>query len=365
MEVNEKYMVRCLELARNGRGDVAPNPMVGAVLVYEGRIIGEGYHRKAGEAHAEVNAIRSVKDPSLFSKATLYVSLEPCSHYGKTPPCAELIIRKGIPRVVVACLDPYPQVAGRGVRMLREAGVEVEVGVMEAEAMALNHAFMTAHTQQRPYILLKWAESLDGFIDRIRTDSSKPAVLLSSPESRRMVHKLRSEVDAILVGTNTALLDNPSLTVRHWVGNSPIRVVFDRHLRLPETNRLFDGSQLTFVYTETKAKDKKNIKYVTLDFSSDFLPSVLKSLYKQGIHSLLVEGGAQVLTGFLKAGLWDQLSVETSPVTLYSGVKAPDLSLYKTCRIRQKMLNGHLLTIFLPLDTLAKKTSLSLKYYKY
>lgn len=365
MQIDEKYMVRCLELAKNGRGDVAPNPMVGAVLVHNGRIIGEGYHCKSGEAHAEVNAIRSVTEPDLLPDSTLYVSLEPCSHYGKTPPCADLIIRMRIPRVVVACQDPFPEVSGRGIRMLREAGVEVVVGVMEEEAKALNHAFMTAHTKKRPYVFLKWAESLDGFMDKKRTDASTPPVLLSSPESRRMVHKLRSEMDAILVGTNTALLDNPSLTVRHWAGNSPVRVVLDRNLRLPDTLTLFDGNQRTLVYTEKEGMNRTNVEYVPIDFFPCFIPSLLDSLYKRGIHSLLVEGGSEVLTTFLKSGLWDQLSVETSPMALYDGVKAPDLSLYSVCRFGQKLLNGHLFTVYFPLKSFSKKTPMELKYYKY
>ena len=241
VEVEEKYMARCIELAKGGRGNVSPNPMVGAVVVHKGRIIGEGFHRKCGEAHAEVNAIASVKDESLLKDSTIYVSLEPCSHYGKTPPCAELIIRKGIPRVVVGCLDPFPEVSGRGVRMLREAGVEVVTDVMEEEARALNKAFMTLQTKGRPYIILKWAQSEDGFIDRLRMDVLEPVTV---------VHKLRSEVAAIMVGTRTALLDNPSLNVRHWSGNSPVRVVLDRRLVIPDSYRLLDGSLRTLIFTE-------------------------------------------------------------------------------------------------------------------
>ena len=256
VEVEEKYMARCIELAKGGRGNVSPNPMVGAVVVHKGRIIGEGFHRKCGEAHAEVNAIASVKDESLLKDSTIYVSLEPCSHYGKTPPCAELIIRKGIPRVVVGCLDPFPEVSGRGVRMLREAGVEVVTGVMEEEARALNKAFMTLQTKGRPYIILKWAQSEDGFIDRLRTDVSEPVTVLSSPETSRLVHKLRSEVAAIMVGTRTALLDNPSLNVRHWSGNSPVRVVLDRRLVIPD-------SFLTYIniYGEGSGKPREHGVY--------------------------------------------------------------------------------------------------------
>ena len=215
MQIEEKFMARCLELARHGAGHTAPNPMVGAVIVRDGAIIGEGFHRRCGEAHAEVNAIASVEDEALLRESTIYVSLEPCSHYGKTPPCAELIIRKRIPRVVVGCLDPFPEVSGRGVRMLREAGIEVLTGVMEKEARQLNKAFMTFQTQKRPYVTLKWAESADGFIDKARTDRTEPPVVFSNPVTSVRVHKMRAESAAILIGKHTALLDNPSLTVRH------------------------------------------------------------------------------------------------------------------------------------------------------
>ena len=246
VEVENKYMARCISLARNGIGNVAPNPMVGAVIVHQGKIIGEGYHRKYGEAHAEVNAIASVRDESLLKEATIYVSLEPCSHYGKTPPCAELIIKKQIPRVVIGCLDPFPEVSGRGVRMLCEAGVEVVTGVMEEEARELNRVFMTFQEKRRPYIYLKWAQSADGFMDRLRTNNSLPAVVLSSSETLRRVHHLRANVAAIMVGTQTALLDNPSLTVRHWAGKSPVRVVLDRTLRIPPHYHLLDGENADF-----------------------------------------------------------------------------------------------------------------------
>ena len=249
MEISGLYMARCLELAGRGRGNVAPNPMVGAVIVCDDRIIGEGFHRCYGEAHAEVNAIASVEDESMLRNSTLYVNLEPCSHHGKTPPCAGLIINKGIPRVVVACVDPYPEVAGRGIKMLREAGVDVVVGAMEREAMELNRYFFTAHKKHRPYIILKWAQSSDGFIDKLRKDVSQKPAQLSTHMTHMMVHKLRSEVQSIMVGTNTAILDNPSLTVRYWSGKSPVRALIDRNLRVPESCRLFDETQQTIVYT--------------------------------------------------------------------------------------------------------------------
>jgi diaminohydroxyphosphoribosylaminopyrimidine deaminase/5-amino-6-(5-phosphoribosylamino)uracil reductase len=312
MNISEKYMSRCLELAKNGRGQVAPNPMVGAVIVRNDRIIGEGYHCCYGEAHAEVNAISSVDDDFLLRDATLYVSLEPCSHYGKTPPCTELIIQKRISRVVVAALDPFPKVSGRGVKILCDAGVEVVTGVMENEAVALNRFFMTAYKKRRPYIILKWAQSEDGFLDRIRKDRTEAPVFLSTPLTRIMVHKLRSEVQAIMVGTNTVILDNPSLTVRYWAGHSPLRVTIDRKQRIPASAHLLDGKHPTLVYTETE----------TPGDSSRFLSNIMEDLCKRNIHSLLVEGGAQLHRSFLEVDLWDEIVVETAPVKLCAGVPA-------------------------------------------
>jgi riboflavin biosynthesis protein ribD len=323
MVVEEKYMARCIELARGGEGNTAPNPMVGAVIVHKGKIIGEGFHRKCGEAHAEVNAVASVRDEALLRDSTIYVSLEPCSHYGKTPPCAELIIRKGIPRVVVGTLDPFPEVSGRGVRMLREAGIEVVTGVLEEEARALNPAFMTFQIRKRPYVYLKWAQSADGFMDIRREDASVPSVLLSSAETLRRVHRLRSEVEAIMVGTRTALLDNPSLTVRHWAGRSPVRVVLDRTLKLPVGSHLLDGAVPTLVFTAVEVESRPNVEYVQIDFGQEVLSQVLQYLYGQNLNSLMVEGGAELLESFLDAGLWDEAWVETAPVVLGAGVKAP------------------------------------------
>lgn len=327
IEVEEKYMARCLQLARCGSGHTRPNPMVGAVVVSGGRIIGEGFHRRGGEAHAEVNAIAAVKEERLLENATLYVSLEPCSHWGKTPPCASLILEKRIPRVVIGCLDPFPEVSGRGVRMLREAGVEVVTGVLEKEAWELNKAFMTLQTEGRPYVILKWAESADGFIDRNRTAVSEAPARLSSPETLRRVHKLRSEVGAIMVGTRTALLDNPSLTVRHWAGLSPLRVAIDRSGCIPASSHLLDGSAPTLIFTaDGKLSDRPNVTYVQADFNRPLLPRVMAELAVRKIDSLLVEGGARLLGSFLEAGLWDEARVETAPICLGTGVKAPAMN---------------------------------------
>lgn len=343
MIVEEKYMVRCIELAKKAVGNVAPNPMVGAVVVYNGRIIGEGYHRKFGEAHAEVNAIASVRDEALLRDSTIYVNLEPCSHYGKTPPCAELIIKKRIPRVVIGCLDPFPSVSGRGVKMLREAGIEVVTGVLEEEARMLNLAFMTFQIQRRPYIYLKWAQSQNGFMDLKRDSVMTPPVSFSSSETLRRVHRLRSEVAAIMVGTRTALLDNPSLTVRHWIGESPVRVVLDRKLKLQKGAHLLDGAVQTLVFTEQAVENRPNVEYIQIDFEQDVLLQVLHCLYNKKLNSLMVEGGALLLRSFLEANLWDEIWVETTPLLLGEGVKAPSFS-GKVCKSEWR--GGHLLEIW-------------------
>ena len=317
----EKYMRRCIELAKNGLCNVAPNPMVGAVIVCDGLIIGEGYHIRCGEAHAEVNAIRSVKDKSLLSRSTIYVSLEPCSHYGKTPPCADLIIEEKIPRIVIGCQDPFSQVAGRGIQKLRNAGREVTVGVLEKECKHLIRRFITFNTLHRPFITLKWAESADHFIDVERTDGNP--VVLSSPLTTMLVHKKRAEADAIMVGRRTALLDNPSLTVRHWAGQSPVRVVLDRTLKLPAGSHLLDGAVRTLVFTAVEVESRLNVEYVQIDFGQEVLSQVLQYLYEQNLNSLMVEGGAELLESFFDAGLWDEAWVETAPVVLGAGVKAP------------------------------------------
>lgn len=322
MTKDEKYISRCLQLARNGLCNTAPNPMVGAVIVHQDHIIGEGYHIRCGEAHAEVNAIRSVKNENLLKESTIYVSLEPCSHYGKTPPCADLIIEKGIPRVVVGCMDPFSLVAGRGIEKLRRAGIDVTVGVLEEECRHLIRRFITFNTLKRPYITLKWAESADGFIDIQRT-GGKP-VILSNPLTGMLVHKKRAEHDAILVGRRTALLDNPSLTTRNWYGKSPLRLAIDKDLTLPKTLQLFDGSTKTFVFTQ-KAVPPLNplTEYIQLDFTRDILPQIMETLYKNKIQSLLVEGGSMLLQSFIDSGTWDEAYIEKAPLRLENGVAAP------------------------------------------
>lgn len=319
----EKYMRRCIQLARNGLYTTPPNPMVGAVVVCDGRIIGEGYHIRWGESHAEVNAIRSVQTPELLKRSTLYVSLEPCSHQGRTPPCVDLILEKEIPEIVIGCEDPFTEVAGRGVSKLREAGRTVVVGVLEEECRNLIRRFTTFHTQQRPYIILKWAESADGFIDRMRT-AGKPAIL-STPLTSMLVHKQRAETTAILVGTRTARLDNPQLTVRNWHGNNPVRVVIDNHLTLPSTLHLLDGSAPTLVFTTQQRANTPNVEYITLQPTGDQLTQMMQALHARKLQSLLIEGGSQLLQSFIDAGLWDEAYVEFAATELLAGVQAPQL----------------------------------------
>lgn len=338
MTTDERYMARCLQLATNGRFGAAPNPMVGAVIVHDGKIIGEGYHRQCGGPHAEVNAVRSVKEERLLREATMYVSLEPCAHYGKTPPCADMIVEKGIPRVVIGCRDSFDQVDGKGIQKLRAAGVEVTVGVLEEECLALNRAFFTFHGKRRPYITLKWAQSVDGYIDASRCimadgendegDEAQrcgEAVRFSTDETAMRVHRLRALNDAILVGRRTAELDNPSLTTRLWPGNNPLRLVVDRKGVLDVGLKLFDGTTKTVVFTEVFRDfgSLDGIEQVQLDFSQDILPQMMQYLHAHKVQRLLVEGGSVLLQSFIDSGLWDEAFVEEAPFCLGGGVKAP------------------------------------------
>ncbi|HQB78261.1 MAG TPA: bifunctional diaminohydroxyphosphoribosylaminopyrimidine deaminase/5-amino-6-(5-phosphoribosylamino)uracil reductase RibD [Tenuifilaceae bacterium] len=334
--IDEIFMARCLELARCGEGSVSPNPMVGAVVVHDGKIIGEGYHIKHGQAHAEVNAIAAVKDKSLLPESTIYVNLEPCSHFGKTPPCADLIKDMRIPRVVVASTDPNPLVAGRGVDALRKAGRDVTVGVLEQEALELNRRFYTFHTQKRPYIILKWAQTLDGYIDAIRKEGDPIApIWITNELSRRLVHKWRSEEQAIMVGTNTVEKDNPKLNVRDWSGSSPLRVVLDRKLRLPVSSSVYDGSVPTLVFMGNNASASQRkpelqsipeLELLTIDFAKSIEQQVLTELYQRGVLSVIVEGGAALINNFVRKNLWDESRVFVGNTFFGDGVKAPNLT---------------------------------------
>ncbi|HEY3370316.1 MAG TPA: bifunctional diaminohydroxyphosphoribosylaminopyrimidine deaminase/5-amino-6-(5-phosphoribosylamino)uracil reductase RibD [Prolixibacteraceae bacterium] len=325
MSLPETFMQRCLDLALLGMGDVAPNPMVGCVIVHNGLIIGEGYHEKFGHSHAEVNAIRAVKNAELLAQSTLYVSLEPCSHFGKTPPCSDLIIESRIPHVVIGTVDPFAKVAGKGIERMQKAGIEVEVGVLEKQCRHLNRRFFTFHEKKRPYILLKWAQTLDGFIDTDRTETQHPT-WITNDLSKRLVHKQRSEESAILIGTNTAMYDNPALTVREWTGNQPVRMVIDRTQRLDASLHVFDSKAPTWVFTAKEKPDSENLKFIKLDFNQNILPQLLSALYEREILSVIVEGGSILLNSFLEAGLWDEAFVYTGNQFFGKGVQAPSIS---------------------------------------
>ena len=326
MKIHENYIKRCLELAKNGLGTTYPNPLVGSVIVYNNEIIGEGWHRKSGEPHAEVNAINSVKDKSLLSKATIYVSLEPCSHYGKTPPCCDLIIKHKIPNVVVGTIDPNSKVSGSGIKRLQENGANVTVGVLEKECNELNKRFFTFHNKKRPYIILKWAESQDGFMAPLSKEKQEP-VWISNTFSRQLVHKWRSEEEAILVGTNTVLEDNPKLDVRDWSGKNPIRIVLDRTGRIDKNYYIKDGHIKTIVITEQENLTfSENCIYENAIFDIKLTKTVATISYKYGIQSILIEGGKQTLQSFIDDNLWDEARVFIGNINLKSGIVAPVLN---------------------------------------
>jgi diaminohydroxyphosphoribosylaminopyrimidine deaminase/5-amino-6-(5-phosphoribosylamino)uracil reductase len=318
MESEISYMRRVLDLAVLGRGFVSPNPLVGCVIVHNNIIIGEGYHQKYGEAHAEVNAIQSVVDKNLLPESTLYVNLEPCSHYGKTPPCADLLIKHKIKKVVIANIDVNPLVAGKGVQKLRNAGIEVSVGLLAEEGKNLNKRFFTFITKQRPYVILKWAETADGFLARENFDSK----WISNNYSRMLVHKWRTEEDAIMVGTETALHDNPQLNVRDWTGKNPLRIVLDRHLRLPKNLYLFDKQQDTICYNTQKAEAELYLEFAKVK-PDGFLHNVLQDLYFRKIQSVIVEGGAKLLQSLLSNGTWDEIRLFQTSKTFGKGIAAP------------------------------------------
>lgn len=324
MTTHEKYMQRCIDLAQNGLGTTYPNPLVGCVIVHNNEIIGEGWHQKAGEHHAEVNAINSVKYQSLLSKSTIYVSLEPCSHFGKTPPCSDLIIAKKIPNVVIGTIDPFAQVSGNGMQRLKDAGCNVTVGVLAEQCNELNKRFFTFHTQKRPYIILKWAESQDGFIAPKEKQKQEP-IWLSNQYSRQLVHKWRSEEQAILVGTKTVLDDNPRLNVRDWKGQNPIRLVLDRKGKIDLNCRIYDGQAKTIIFTEEKKTAIDQCIFENVIFGNRLVFEIMEIAYTHEIQSVIIEGGRQTLQSFIDAGLWDEARIFKTKVTLNDGIKSPEI----------------------------------------
>jgi len=335
-------------LAKKGLGTTYPNPMVGAVIVHEEKVIGEGWHQKAGEPHAEVNAINSVTDKSLLKEATIYVSLEPCNHFGKTPPCSDLILENKIPRVVIGCEDTSEKVSGKGIEKLKKNGCEVIVGVLESDCIDLNKRFFRYQNLKRPYIILKWAETKDGFMDMERQvtneDNAKPN-WITNAYSRQLVHKWRSEEQAIMVGTNTVLNDNPLLNVRSWFGKNPIRVVIDRSLRIPQNYNVFDGSVKTIVITEnSKNFNRSNLFFEKIDFSRNVESQICEVLSKYEIQSVIIEGGAQLLDSFLKMNLWDEARIFVGSLTFSKGVKAPTI---KNAESYSKQIQSDVLKIII------------------
>ncbi|TVQ89111.1 MAG: bifunctional diaminohydroxyphosphoribosylaminopyrimidine deaminase/5-amino-6-(5-phosphoribosylamino)uracil reductase RibD [Bacteroidetes bacterium] len=331
MEKHQLYMTRCLELAKEGLGKVATNPLVGSVIVYKDKIIGEGYHREYGKAHAEVNAINSVEDKELLSKSTLYVNLEPCCHFGKTPPCTDIIIKHRIAHVIVASVDPYDSVAGKGISKLRNEGIKVDVGFMRNQSMSLNKRFFTFHQKNRPYIILKWAQTADAYIDieRLPGTPARPT-WITSEKLRMLVHKWRTEEQAIMVGTITALKDNPRLNVRDWSGNQPTRIVLDESLTLSMSLNLFDNTQPTLVFNHLKNKKEGITEWIQTDFTDkNFLQNILLVLKDRGIQSVIIEGGQKLLQAFIRNNLWDEARIFQGSKFFVKGLRAPSLPVEK------------------------------------
>ncbi len=325
-------MFRCIQLAKNGLGTTYPNPLVGSVVVQNNKIIGEGWHYKAGLPHAEVNAIMSVSYVNLLKDSTIYVSLEPCSHFGKTPPCADLIIESGIKKVVIGNIDPNPKVAGKGIKKLLDSGCEVLIGILENECTELNKRFFTFHSKKRPYIILKWAETADGFISpeeslsQSEMISEKKPFWVTNEFSRQRAHKMRAQEQAILVGTNTVLADNPSLTTRDWGGTYPVRVVLDRSLKIPKDSAIYIKETKTIVITEKETSNNGNIYFEKIDFQKNLALGICDVLYNHEIQSVIIEGGTQTLQTFIDANIWDEAFVFSSLSTFKKGTKAPVFS---------------------------------------
>ena len=334
---HETYMHRCLDLAGNGSGYVTPNPMVGAVLVYDGKIIGEGYHQQYGQAHAEVNCINSVNKEykNQMKESVLYVSLEPCAHFGKTPPCTDLIIANQVPEVVIGSLDPFKEVNGKGIEKLKAAGINVIYGILEKECRQLNKRFFTFHTQHRPYIILKWAETADR---KIAGDGTN-RVYISNEQTNRLVHKWRSEETSILIGTNTALFDDPELTTRNWPGPSPIRLVVDMDLKLPPSLKIFSDKQKTIVFNSIKHEENGNLNFYQVTRDAEPVHQIVNALYQMKILSVIVEGGAKLLQSFIDEGMWDEARViKNEKLIINNGLAAPVLT-FQNAKQGLKVLN--------------------------
>lgn len=324
MHHDETYMQRCIDLARLGQGLVAPNPMVGAVIVHKNAIIGEGFHQQYGGPHAEVNAVNSVKDRSLLKEATIYVSLEPCSHHGKTPPCSDLLVECGFKRVVIGCKDSHSKVSGKGIEKLKKAGIDVEVGFLEQECRDLNRRFFTFHERQRPYVILKWAQSKDGYLDKLRVADEVGINWISAPETKALVHKWRAEEQSILVGRKTVQNDNPSLTVREFSGINPTRIIIDSQLQLSTDHNIFSDDAPTIIFNRTKNDKVGNIEWIRISETNTEL--ILNELYKRNILSVFVEGGSRTLQYFIFGNVWDEARVIVGDIIFGEGTKAPTIN---------------------------------------
>ena len=348
LRTHEYFMLRCLQLAKSALGTAAPNPAVGCVIVHDNQIIGEGYTSSYGGPHAEVNAIAAVKNHSLLSSATLYVTLEPCTHFGKTPPCADLIIKNNVARVVIGLKDPFERVAGKGIERLQGAGCEVITGVLENACRFHHRRFLCFQEQKRPYVILKWAASIDGYMapDEAFRDPEKKPYWISNKRAKQLVHKWRCEEQAILVGTNTVLKDNPKLNVRHWHGKAPIRIFLDKELKINSKFHLMDGQHKTIVFTqkELATKQHKNVIYDGIDFDSEIASQILSSLYRHNLLSVIIEGGAQTLNTFISSGLWDEARVLTAMQPLTKGLASPQLKnqVFKASAILDNQLKVYL-----------------------
>lgn len=341
--MHDQYMKRCLELAAAGLGKVSPNPIVGAVIVHNEKIIGEGFHSGYGNPHAEVEAIKSVSDKSLLSSSTLFVNLEPCNHFGKTPPCTDLILENKIPEVVICNLDPNPLVAGKGIARLKESGVKVTVGILENEGLFLNRRFFTFHSKKRPYIILKWAQTEDGFIDKLRTNSESKINLISSEMSHYLSHQWRSVEDAILVGKNTVIKDNPQLTARLVKGKNPIRILLDKNLEVAEDAKIFNEDSKTIVLNSVKEIKNNHLQFIKID-SSIFSPEeISKILYSENIQSVIIEGGTLTLQKFIDSNYWDETRIFTAPIHWKEGIKSPE---FKAESSEKSIINGDKLNIY-------------------
>lgn len=339
-DLDKEMMKRCIQLAQNGLGQVYPNPMVGCVITRQNKIIAESWHQKAGEPHAEVNAINLLSDKSILSECTLYVSLEPCAHHGKTPPCSDLIVHHKVPKVVIGTADPFAKVNGLGIEKMRAAGIEVVVGVLEKEAQLLNRRFFTFHQEKRPYIILKWAETTDGFI---ATESGEQK-WITNAYSKQIVHQWRTEEQSILVGTNTAAFDDPQLNARLWSGNQPVRIVLDKDLRLKTDLHLFDQTQSTLVFTSKKKESQNNLNYIQVDFNQGLIEQILTHLYELDIQSVIIEGGKETLNSFIEQNLWDEARILKANENYWGdGVKAPELN---ASLIETKTLDSDRLEIY-------------------